>query len=195
MIVLGIDPGLADTGVAVVDVTNPRAPVVVATLTIRTEPETPLQERLTAIGGAFLHALRIQCPGLVAVEGYGWQGPQRTQNRNASILPRIVGLIEGIASGEGVPTINLERHQILFWACGSTKASKQDVAWALRARKVTGGRNDHERDAIAVALAGLAHHQMRERVRNAKEHSNLTPRDPVRSRKRHVKFSPARPRS
>lgn len=67
MIVLGIDPGVSETGWAVLE-TAQRAPVLVATGLIRTTAATPLPERLVAIHAGITALLVEHQPDEVAIE-------------------------------------------------------------------------------------------------------------------------------
>lgn len=178
MTILGIDPGLAHTGVAIL---GGEAPGGVQrrsrTLTLRTDSRSRPDGRLAYLASALLELLVAERPTLVAIEGYGYQGPQRSHNPNASVLPRLVGIFEGLARSEGIPSVTLQRGQILEALCGYASADKATVQKALQRRGFT-GPNEHERDAIAVAIIGARHHELLGRIERAQGSGDRRPRDP-----------------
>lgn len=176
MTILGIDPGLAHTGIAIL---NPAQGLngVARTSTLRTDSRSHLDGRLAYLASALLELLVAERPTLVAIEGYGYQGPERSHNPNASVLPRIVGTFEGLARSEGIPTVTLQRGQILEALCGYASADKATVQKALQRRGFT-GPNEHERDAIAVAIIGARHHDLQLRIGRAQGSGDRRPRDP-----------------
>lgn len=66
--VLGIDPGLTRCGVGIVDVEPNRTAALVHVGVIRTPPESPLEERLLAIGEGLASLLDEFAPQSVALE-------------------------------------------------------------------------------------------------------------------------------
>ncbi|HEY5224974.1 MAG TPA: crossover junction endodeoxyribonuclease RuvC [Microbacteriaceae bacterium] len=68
MRVLGIDPGLTRCGVGIVDVERNRTATLVAVTVLRTSPDTPLEERLLAIGNGIEQLMDEHEPAVVAIE-------------------------------------------------------------------------------------------------------------------------------
>jgi len=66
--VLGIDPGLTRCGVGVVDVERDRSARLVYVGVIRTSPQTPLEQRLLAIGDGIEEVIDTHLPRVVALE-------------------------------------------------------------------------------------------------------------------------------
>jgi crossover junction endodeoxyribonuclease RuvC len=66
--VLGIDPGLTRCGVGVVEVARDRTARLVHVSVIRTGPETPLEQRLLAVGTGIEELLDEHHPDAVAIE-------------------------------------------------------------------------------------------------------------------------------
>lgn len=68
MTILGIDPGMHETGWAVVDGATPGSPRLVASGVIRTEPGVPLPERLKAIHAELGAVIAEHGPASCAIE-------------------------------------------------------------------------------------------------------------------------------
>ena len=147
--ILGIDPGLASTGFCILDGKQGRC------WTAKTSPDSALDARLWVIGQALRQVLATSGLSLVAIEGYTYQGA-RTHTRAALILPRLIGYLEGIARADECEVMTIPRGEILWSLTGKRGSPKAMVKKALEYRKLTGGKNEHERDALAVAyVAGL----------------------------------------
>ena len=139
---MGVDPGLAATGIAVVD-----HGVVIYRSTARTGTEESDPERCDELADAVLSAALDHAPDLVVVEGYQYQGA-RTQGRNALRMPLLIGWICGRLQ---TPPLLATRTE---WgrALGAMQDAGQAAALAhLRGEKL---RTAHERDAACLALYG-----------------------------------------
>jgi crossover junction endodeoxyribonuclease RuvC len=147
MVVLGIDPGLANTGYGVVRRVGSRFEVI-AHGTIRTKPSTPTEERLlqlhdglagviagthidaAAIEAFFVHPVSKAAMGMAAARG-------------ALLVPCARA---GVAVTEYTPTA------IKQSVTGNGRADKQQVRGMVA--RITGvhADTDHSADAIAAAI-------------------------------------------
>ena len=66
MFVLGIDPGLSVTGYGLIE--GPHPPKAVLAGVIRTEPETPLPERLAELHRGLTQVIADASPDVIALE-------------------------------------------------------------------------------------------------------------------------------
>lgn len=145
MIWLGIDPG-KDLGVARVDVDQ--------------QIQVIMCDTWHDVAG-FLQL--GQCPAnyrpKVAIEGWEYQGAKKSRGvpHQAEAYGKIIGILEGFA----VPYVTVRRGQVLSSLGLRRSANKQAVLRAIRSL-TTGVRpcNDHEADAVAVAIAGASVHAL-----------------------------------
>jgi Holliday junction resolvasome RuvABC endonuclease subunit len=138
---LGIDPG-KQLGIARVDVSQ----VI----------KVQMCDTWTDFGG-FAQVIKRLGPeiidGQVAVEGWEYQGAAKSRGvpHAAEAYGRVVGVLEAL----GVPYVTVKRGDVLSSLNLPRSAKKASVRSTIRA--LTSGarpRNDHEADAVAVAIAG-----------------------------------------
>ncbi|MDO4291480.1 MAG: crossover junction endodeoxyribonuclease RuvC [Eggerthellaceae bacterium] len=153
-IVLGIDPGLANTGWGVVSQCGSRL-ACVAYGCVSTPAEQPLADRLLKIHdqiGAVVQRFRPSCVGIETV----WFGQNITaafatgQARGAALVACAEG---GLDVGEFTP------RQIKLAVVGTGSAEKEQVQYMVRkmlALKDT-PRPDHAADALAAAVCYTTH--------------------------------------
>ncbi|MCX7750965.1 MAG: crossover junction endodeoxyribonuclease RuvC [Candidatus Bipolaricaulota bacterium] len=151
MRVLGVDPGLAATGYAVVAGRRDGFSVLTAG-TIRTKPDTPLPERLGEIHDRLQAALAAFDPHGVAVE-------EVFLARNAPSAmgtAEVIGIVKLLARGRFLraypPGVVKKR------ICGNGSAPKEQMLAMVRALvggKGAEGWSDHAGDAVALALCAL----------------------------------------
>ena len=168
MLVLGIDPGYAASGVALLDVQRGKPPRLLRVATTRTDPKLSAAARWDALWLRWSevagHDPGDELPAIVAVEDQrqAWLGHARRGTTNAAALACIeaVGLARGLAASLGARCIVVSPQAAKLAAVGrgGGRASKAQVRRALRARLPTliEGASEHACDAIAIALAGLA---------------------------------------
>ncbi len=147
--VLGIDPGLARVGLAVVSQRG-RTPALVWAMTIRTSKDDPESERIGLIGRAVREAIAGHRPTAVAVERIAW-------NRNevsALAVARATGAVMMVAADAGLPVDEYGPNEVKMAVAGSGNADKDQVRRALE--RVHGFRGlpagPDAADAAAVAL-------------------------------------------
>jgi crossover junction endodeoxyribonuclease RuvC len=151
-LVIGVDPGMASTGIAAV-VANGSDRSVAQAATIRTAADLPEAERVLALHRALGEALDQHRPEAVAVESLMW-------GRNAGsamAVARASGVILLAAAQRGIPVHEYAPLEVKMAVTGNGSAAKQDVRRALERLH---GLNDvpsqpDAADAVAVALCHL----------------------------------------
>ena len=146
--VLGIDPGLARVGYAVIDTTEPM--VLLDCGIIRTVPGPSHGERLVEIARDLRWLVRQHRPQLAAVEQFFFY---RSSNTIAVVQAR--GVVLMTLARFGVPTVELPPMQIKQVLTGNGHADKSTVlAAVMRELQLDSPpRPDDAADAVAVALA------------------------------------------
>lgn len=153
--VLGIDPGLECTGWALL-FPNRRCDSFGG---IKTPKEWPDGKRITEICAellALLHQMRVggARPTVASVEQYVYQG-ERSRNRNAFRLSRLVGSIESIYRGEGLTVVGPTRGQALMSIGLPPSAAEREanrvIGILVKSRGGALPSNEHSRSAYAAA--------------------------------------------
>ena len=149
MIVLGIDPGTANTGFGVVARRSSRL-VALDGGVVRTAPELAAELRLKAIHARIDELLREYEPSAVALEDI-YFGVNAT---SALAVGQARGVVMLAAGAHGIPCRSYTPQQVKSAVCGSGRAAKEQVQ-----RMVQGmlsltdlPRPDHAADALAVAI-------------------------------------------
>ena len=150
--VLGVDPGVARCGLAVIEPCDRRS-VLVWAATIKTATDLEESVRLGRLADAMREVVATHHPSAVAVERIAW-------NRNqvsALQVARATGALLLVASDAGLPVAEYSPSEVKNAVTGSGNASKGQVAEALLRlhglRDVP--RGSDAADAIAVALTHL----------------------------------------
>jgi crossover junction endodeoxyribonuclease RuvC len=156
--VLGVDPGVATVGLAVLE-RGPSGARLVWAGTVRTPARAEEASRLRAIHGAVAGAIAEHRPGSVAVERVAW-------NRNqVSALPvaRATGVILLAASEAGLPVEEYGPLEVKMAVTGIGGADKAQVRSALSRLHGLRGvpAQPDAADAAAVALCHLQQSRMR----------------------------------
>jgi Holliday junction resolvasome RuvABC endonuclease subunit len=166
-IVIGIDPGLASLGLALIE-RGVREPWrLLFSQTVRTSPGLDLHSRMRE-GYAALQALPVEPfrgakphEVIVACEDQAGvlEGKRRAGETNASamLVQQVVGMARVKAFGLGVKFVEVTPAQAKAVLSGIPRtASKAQVQRAVRAvvRDCPKVMSEHASDAIAVALAG-----------------------------------------
>jgi len=152
MIVLGIDPGTADTGYGVVRSAGSRLAALGAGV-IRTDARTPLEQRLAEIHVAVSELLERHRPDAVAVEELYFGANVRT----AFAVGQARGVVLLAAGQRSVPARSYTPQQVKGAVCGHGRADKEQVAKMVARLLGLGGppASDHAADALAVAICDL----------------------------------------
>jgi crossover junction endodeoxyribonuclease RuvC len=151
--VLGIDPGVSETGWAVLEQVPPGAPRLLASGLIKTRPDTELPERLRLIHQALCAIIAEHAPQSVAVEEMFFIKVANTIR--ATLQARGVVLLAAAQAGKEVREYNPRTVKLAISGSGSAdKAQMQTVvmkALGLAERL----RPDDVADAAAIGLCHL----------------------------------------
>lgn len=152
VIVLGIDPGLANTGYGVVARRDGRL-VALDGGVIQTRAGVAQERRLTDIHAAVDALLTEHEPDAVALEQLYFGQNVRT----AFAVGQARGVVMLAAGQHGVPCASYTPQQVKGAVCGSGRAEKDQVARMVKALLglVEEPRPDHASDALAVAVCHI----------------------------------------
>lgn len=169
--ILGIDPGFASLGYAVI-VLDPK-PRVVRFGVFRTEKTAKKQNVLSVednvrramLIAGFLRDLATCAPRTVAIAAEAMSFP-----RSSSVAAKVAltwGAIAGLAEAAGIPILQASPQQVKAAVCGVKTATKEEVQAAVlslypeiaRLRKgIVRGQWEHAHDSLAVAHLMLKSH-------------------------------------
>lgn len=153
MRVAGIDPGLASTGMAVVEGTGLSVSDY-AFGTIRTSTHLSLPERLKRIHEGVCKAIVDMQPDIMVVEDVFSLG---RYPKSGITLGRVSGVILLAASLCSVPVVEIAVREAKQILTGTGSAGKEQLEACVRMRlnHPEPIRPSHASDALALALAGL----------------------------------------
>ena len=162
-LVIGVDPGMAATGLAAVAWSRRGRSVVVSASTVRTPSGGDEGGRLHALYRAVRRALADNHPDTVAVERLMW-------GRNvgsAMAVARATGVILLAAAEAGIPVREYAPLDVKMAITGNGAAAKDEVRLALRRlhRIADVPREPDAADAVAVAVCDLHRTRIREAAR------------------------------
>lgn len=150
MRILGVDPGLVNTGYGVIDY-GATKPLVVEGGVVRTTSKTPLEERLHTIFQAVQEVITELQPDVMAIEDLHSQ-PRFA--KTAIMMGHARGVVVMAAGAAGIPVFNYQPNRAKSVVTGAGHAPKDQVmravAMHLDDEQVT--RNEHVADAFAIAL-------------------------------------------
>jgi crossover junction endodeoxyribonuclease RuvC len=149
VIVLGIDPGLANTGYGVVARRGGRL-VALDGGVIETRAGVPQERRLTEIHDALEALVDEHAPDAMALEELYFGQNVRT----AFAVGQARGVAMLAAGRHGVPCASYTPQQVKGAVCGSGRAQKDQVARMVKTLLglAEEPRPDHAADALAVAI-------------------------------------------
>ena len=156
--VLGIDPGLARTGLAVLE-TRGRRPAIVWTETVLTPAGMAEAERLRIIAAAVRAAIDTHRPLSVAVERVMFG----SNKLSALSVARATGVAMVVAAEAGLPVEEYVALEVKSAVTGMGTADKEQVHTALvrvHGLKDVPAQPDAA-DAVAVALCHITQARMR----------------------------------
>lgn len=156
MIVLGIDPGLANLGLGLVE-GNVRKARHLHHVCITTESAWMMPRRLAYIHEEVTRLIETYQPEAVAIE-------DQILRRQADVAFKVgqaFGVVQLACAQAGVPVHHYGPMQVKKSLVGSGRADKEQVIYMVKAS--LGVRelfNNHAADALALALTHLAHQPM-----------------------------------
>ena len=155
-IVLGVDPGMASTGLATVG-GGRRGSTVIRAETVRTPAGAPEALRLRSLADAVRTALAEHRPEALAIERLMWG----RNTGSAMAVARASGVILLAAAESDVPVYEYAPLEVKMAVTGDGRAGKPQVRRSLeRIHRVDGvPRQPDAADAVAVAVCHL--HQAR----------------------------------
>jgi crossover junction endodeoxyribonuclease RuvC len=147
--VLGIDPGLANTGYGVVARRDGRL-VAIDGGVIQTRDTLSQERRLAEIHAAVESLLQEHTPDAVALEELYFGQNVRT----AFAVGQARGVVMLAAGQRSLPCASYTPQQVKAAVCGSGRAEKEQVARMVKALLglEQAPRPDHAADALAVAI-------------------------------------------
>ena len=154
MRVLGIDPGLAATGFAVLDAENGSLRLRDSGLA-RSASRKPIEARVRAIYDGVLEVLEKWRPGVMALEGLysDYDFP-----RTAILMGHVRGVICLAADQTGARVLEVSPAEVKQALTGSGRASKEQIRRAVTRmlRLKEPPASEHVCDALGLALVGAA---------------------------------------
>lgn len=149
MIVLGIDPGTANTGYGVIALRRGRLAALDGGV-VETSAGLVLERRLTAIFARVSDLLDEHEPAAVAVEELYFGA----NAHSAFAVGQARGVVLLAAGQRGIPCAGYTPQQIKNAVCGTGRAGKEQVIAMVQAllRLEAPPRPDHAADALAVAI-------------------------------------------
>jgi crossover junction endodeoxyribonuclease RuvC len=151
--VIGIDPGLADTGFGVVEGAGSRVRDY-SFGTIRTSKAEALASRLDHIFSELCSILNSEKPRLMVVEDIF---SLKQYPKSGIVLGKVCGVILLASSQYKIPIMELPAKEVKRTLTGNGNASKAQMERAARhfLKRDTPITPSHASDAIAFALVGL----------------------------------------
>jgi crossover junction endodeoxyribonuclease RuvC len=154
MVVLGIDPGLANTGYGVITRRSGRLAALDGGV-IETRAGVPPERRLAVLHQRIDDLIATHEPDAVALEALFFGQNVRT----AFAVGQARGAVMVAAGARGVPCCDYTPQQVKGAVCGSGRAPKDQVQRMVQAllRLPEPPRPDHAADALAVAICHANH--------------------------------------
>lgn len=149
VIVLGIDPGLANTGYGVVALHGGRLAALDGGV-IETRADSPRERRLADIHEEVDRLIATHAPDAVALEELYFGQNVRT----AFAVGHARGVVMLAAGQRGLPCSGYTPQQVKGAVCGNGRAAKNQVARMVQTLLCLEHepRSDHAADALAVAI-------------------------------------------
>jgi crossover junction endodeoxyribonuclease RuvC len=153
MVVLGIDPGVANTGFGVVSVDGPRMGAVDGGV-VAVPAGEPVEVRLARIHEALTELIARHRPVAMALEDVYFG----RNVRSAIGVGQARGVALLAAAQDGVPCFDYTPQVIKMAVCGSGAAAKDQVQRMVGLLlDMPKPRSDHTADALAVAICHAGH--------------------------------------
>ncbi|MCS7057751.1 MAG: crossover junction endodeoxyribonuclease RuvC [Meiothermus sp.] len=158
MVVLGIDPGITNLGLGVVEQTGQRYRMLHGQV-IQTAHGQPAPERVGKLYRAVYEAARLYQPQAISVEEQFFY----RQNELAYKVGWAMGVVFLVADQMSIPVYGYGPPQVKQALVGSGNADKQQIAYMVRALLGLPSlpRPTHLADALAIALTHCFHQRLR----------------------------------
>ncbi|MBI3297517.1 MAG: crossover junction endodeoxyribonuclease RuvC [Elusimicrobia bacterium] len=150
--VLGIDPGVSETGWAVLE-PGDGGPRLVDSGCLKTSPRTPLAERLRIIHQALSAILKDHAPASVAVEEMFFV--QIAHTVRATLQARGVVLLAAAQAGLEVREYNPRQVKMAITGSGSAAKAQMQRMTQVALKLAEPMRPDDTADAAAIALCHM----------------------------------------
>lgn len=149
MIVLGIDPGISNTGYGVVERRGSELLALDGGVVV-THKDTPLEQRLVAIAVRIAALIDRHRPDAMAIESIYFGKNAET----AFLVGQARGVVICEAGRRGIPVTSYTPQQIKLAVCGSGAAEKDQVQRMVSALLDLAGPvpPDHATDALATGI-------------------------------------------
>ena len=150
---IGVDPGLADTGIGLVSGLG----FDVQTYsfgTIQTAKSLPLPERLDIIFSKLMRVLKAETPDLMIVEDVF---SLQRYPKSGIMLGKVVGIVLLAGFQSNIPSMEIPVREAKKILTGNGNANKAQLEKAVRnlLRHPEEIKPDHASDALALSLIGL----------------------------------------
>ena len=149
-VVLGVDPGISNTGWSIVK-RNGSGYQHIDSGMILTHAHAPIGKRLDTHYTMIRELLTEHSPDIVSIEAIFF-------NRNISSClstASVIAIVELAAQQAGISTLQVKPQTVKAAVTGNGTASKSDVMAFVNRLLNTEMTRDHEADATATAIAGL----------------------------------------
>lgn len=161
--IIGVDPGLASTGYAVVG-GPPSRPTPLAVGTVRTSPRTPHAERLRAIHDVIAGLASEHRVDAAAIESWFIH----PMSRAAMAMAEARGAILVALATAGVEVVEYSPNTIKQSVTGSGGADKGQVRAMVGRLTGAAPETDHAADALAAAICHMSSAPLRGAIRRAR---------------------------
>ena len=150
MRILGIDPGLTNTGYGLIEVDRQDYTVVEGGV-VRTKSGVPMEQRLFIIYSAIRDVIQEFNPHAVAIEDLH---SHARFVKTAILLGHARGVAVMAAGEAGVPVFNYQPTRAKNIVTGSGRAGKEQIKAAVSAhlRAPDAAKNEHVADALSIAI-------------------------------------------
>lgn len=163
MIVLGIDPGLANLGAGVVRGSARKAEHL-HHLCLNTASTEAMPQRLERLYGEVSRLITQYQPEAVAIE-------EQFLRRQADVAFKVgqaFGVVQLACAQAGLPVYGYGPMQVKRALVGTGRAEKEQIIYMVKAQLgLHDLSNNHAADALALALTHLAHQSLQRAARGA----------------------------
>ncbi|MBI4091525.1 crossover junction endodeoxyribonuclease RuvC [candidate division WWE3 bacterium] len=150
MRILGVDPGMATTGIGVIEGTKKNGFACLDYFCITTKAKTPLYDRLFQIHQEMNHAIIKYRPNLISVEQLFFN----TNLKTAMAVGKVSGVIILAAAQNNIEVTEFTPLQVKMNTVGYGRADKKQVqkmiALHLKLKEIP--KSDDAADALAIAM-------------------------------------------